>query len=257
MFKSLRWRATALHLGVGLLIGALLAAVVFLAWYPAPLHQFAGGTHLFFVLLAVDLILGPCLTFVVFGGRKSIRERVLDASVIVALQLAALIYGMHALYVARPVALVYEYSKFTVLRAVDVPDDAGREFLDRAGTWIHGVPVIALRPFTSAEESMRYTFDALSGAPLQARRELWTTPDKTDLTALGAGQSLRRLSGPTGYAPLLQSFIAHTRQAGLSEENLRFLPITDRGQAWAAVFVSSPFQMIDLLPIDPYENTVK
>jgi len=257
MSKSLRWRATALHLGVGLIVGAVLAAVVFLAWYPAPLHRLAGGTHLFFILLAVDVVLGPCLTFVVFGGRKLIRERMLDASVIVLLQLAAMIYGMHVLYTARPVALVYEYSKFTVLRAIDIPDAAGREFLARTTASFHGLPVIALRPFASPEESARYTFEALAGAPLQARRELWTTIEKTGLVTPEAGHSLERLASSAQHSALLQSLTAYARQANLSQAGLRFLPITDRDQAWTAVFAPTPFQLIDLIPIDPYENAAK
>jgi hypothetical protein len=257
MFKPLRWRAAGAHLGAGLVVSAALAAVVFLAWYPAPLHRLAGGTHLFFILLAVDVILGPCLTFVVFGGHKSVRERILDASVIVLIQLAALIYGMHALYVARPVALVYEYSKFTVLRAINVPDATGHEFLTRTTARFHGIPVIALRPFTSPEESTRYTFEALSGAPLQARRELWTAIEKTDLTAPNAGHGLERLAGSDRQIALLQPVIADAKRAHLAETSLRFLPITDRDEAWAAVFVSSSFRVIDLVPIDPYENATK
>lgn len=257
MFKTLRWRATALHLGIGLTVSIFLAVVVFFVWYPAPLHQLAGGTHLFFVLLAVDLVLGPCLTFIVFGGRKSIRERVIDALVIVALQMVALVYGMHALFEARPMALVYEYSKLTVLRAVEVPDDAGREFLARIKTRFNGLPVIGLRPFSSAEESMRYTFEALNGAPLQARRELWTAVEQTDLSTSRAGQDLGRLGQDLQYKLLFQSTYERARKMGISEADLRFLPITDRDQAWTAVFVVSPFQMIELVSVDPYEGTAK
>ena len=69
-------------------------------WYPGPLFEAAGGDRLVFILVAVDVTLGPLITLVIFkAGKKGLK---FDLAVIASLQLAALVYGMHTVYVARP-----------------------------------------------------------------------------------------------------------------------------------------------------------
>ena len=38
-----------------------------------------------------------------------------------ALQIAALVYGLHTVYIARPVAMVFEVERFRLVTANDVP----------------------------------------------------------------------------------------------------------------------------------------
>ena len=84
---------------------------------------------------AVDLILGPLITFLIFDLRKSRREIVFDLIIIAMFQFGALAYGVHATYSQRPVAIVL-YDVFAVT-AIDEhfagslsSEDALREFSD-------------------------------------------------------------------------------------------------------------------------------
>ena len=65
----------------------------------------------------MDVVCGPLLTLVLASPRKSRRERWLDFSLIGLIQLAALAYGMHSVWVARPVALVFEVDRLVVVTA--------------------------------------------------------------------------------------------------------------------------------------------
>src|SRR5690554_2066380 len=65
------------------------------------------------LLVIVDVIIGPLLTFVVYKhGKKTLK---FDLSVIVLMQLAAFIYGAYVIYQGKPSWLVFNDSAFEVV----------------------------------------------------------------------------------------------------------------------------------------------
>ena len=104
-------RAKAQAMGMHLLFSLLLVLVGFallLMWYPAWLFWSDGGIQVLWLLVGVDLILGPALTFVVYNPKKSVRERILDLSLIIVIQLGAFGYGMYQAYDQRSLTLWYD-----------------------------------------------------------------------------------------------------------------------------------------------------
>ena len=66
---------------------ALLAAVVVLGlWYPYPYRELSGGRELFLLIIAVDVVCGPLLTFVLFNPAKPKKELWQDLGLVVLLQ---------------------------------------------------------------------------------------------------------------------------------------------------------------------------
>jgi hypothetical protein len=101
----------------------VLAVILFcgLVWYPGVLAWAAGMASLMVLIIAVDLVLGPLLTaFVYKKGKKSLK---MDLAVIVAIQLSALAYGIHAVYQARPAYIVFTMDRFEVVAAKDIETD--------------------------------------------------------------------------------------------------------------------------------------
>ncbi len=125
--RNLGWRdrltAAGIHLGLSLTIAALAAILVFLVWYPGAFRELAGGRGLFVLLTSVDVVLGPLLTLAVFDRTKSRRHLRLDLAVIGVLQLAALVYGLHTVFIVRPVAMVFEVDRMRLVVADDVAVD--------------------------------------------------------------------------------------------------------------------------------------
>lgn len=115
-----RFRAALIHLGVCALVAVALLGLFWFVWYPAPLFRAVGGYEIFLMLLAIDVILGPLLTLVVFNARK--KSLKLDLAVIGIVQLVALAYGVHTLLVARPVYVASLGNRFVVVQANDVQD---------------------------------------------------------------------------------------------------------------------------------------
>ena len=81
----------------------------------------AGGRDLFLLVTTVDVILGPVLTFSVFNPAKGLpplasrpgRHRLASSS-------AALGYGLHTVFIARPIAMVFEVDRLRLVTAHDV-----------------------------------------------------------------------------------------------------------------------------------------
>lgn len=119
---ALRW--SLLHLLLSLGVALLAAALVFGVWYPAPLHELAGGAGLFLILTGVDVVCGPVLTLVLYDPAKPKAKWRVDMALIALVQLGALAYGLSQVAAARPVFLALEGNRFRVVQAMDV--DASR-----------------------------------------------------------------------------------------------------------------------------------
>jgi drug/metabolite transporter (DMT)-like permease len=121
--------ATAVHLALSATaVGALLLVATTL-WYPDHLFSSDGGWQGLRIVVLVDLVLGPALTFVVF--RRGKPGLVTDLALIAALQVAAFAGGAWILWDERPLALVLvDGSFYSVSRDdfqiadVPVPDRA-------------------------------------------------------------------------------------------------------------------------------------
>lgn len=117
----IRNKAFFIHLSASGTALALLTIYLFVVWYaPWPLLSIQGGLKILGLLIAVDLILGPALTWLVFKPDKSKRMLIFDLSVIVLVQLAALSYGTWAMYNERPLFLAFVQDRFEVARAADL-----------------------------------------------------------------------------------------------------------------------------------------
>jgi len=162
-------KAFLLHLAVSALVALLAVLLVFRLWYPAPYHEALGVTHIFLLLLLVDVILGPLLTLLVFKvGKKSL---VMDLSIIAVLQLAALGYGLWTVAEGRPAWIVYNVDRFDVVTAVDIDtrqlDEALIQY--RSASWTGPRWVGAVRP-EGSEQSNSILFESVQGGSDIAQR---------------------------------------------------------------------------------------
>jgi len=113
-----RVRAAAIHLGICVFVAIMLLALFWFVWYPAPLFRAVGGLDIFLILLGIDVVLGPLLTFVVFKTAKKTLK--FDLAVIALVQAAALTYGVYTLLAARPVYIASLGDGFKLVQANEV-----------------------------------------------------------------------------------------------------------------------------------------
>lgn len=108
------------HIITSVIIAFLLTLLVLFIWYPSPLATAVGVTHIFLMLLVIDVILGPLLGLLVYKeGKKTLK---FDLSVIILIQIAALCYGVFSIEQGRPAWLVYNVDRFELVRKNELVD---------------------------------------------------------------------------------------------------------------------------------------
>ena len=246
-----RVRASAAHFVFSAILAAACAALVFLLWYPAPYSSMSGVSDLFVLVLAVDVVLGPLVTLVVFNTRKPRAELVRDLAVVVLVQLGALGYGMSAVFAGRPVHGVFEYDRIRVVHANEIPE----EFMGRIPPGMDAFPLtgptlLALRPFKDNSEQTLATIAALYGTPLSVRPELWTDYDKAKPAILKAAKPVAVLmAAQPAFAAPLQKALADLHR---STDNTVYLPLASRAGFGTALLDAATAQPVAMLPLDSF-----
>ena len=253
MLTSLDWRLRFAAAGIHLLISAAVAAIaaifVFWLWYPGPFRALAGGRDLFLLVTFVDVILGPCLTFAVFNAAKGIRHLRRDLAIIGLIQMAALVYGLHTVYIVRPVAMVFEVDRLRLVTASDVTDEelakGPPEYrrLPTTGPWLLG----ARKP-KRGSESNEALFTSLSGLDIGYRPLFWQPYAASKASALAKSRPIEALLAkyPQRAADIRQRLAAF----GADEASARFLPMQARGD-WSAV-LDRTGEVLGYLPVDGF-----
>jgi hypothetical protein len=162
-----RYKAALIHFSLSILVAAMAAALLLGLWYPPPYFQAGGGGRLLLLVAGVDVTLGPLLTLIVFDRRKPELKR--DLTIIVAVQLVALIYGFSVMLQSRPAFLVAAVDRFIVVSANQLePDDLAeaRNQDWRGLSWTGPVLVAAERPAANSDRN-DLVFSALSGKDVE------------------------------------------------------------------------------------------
>ncbi|MDP2021791.1 MAG: TfpX/TfpZ family type IV pilin accessory protein [Hydrogenophaga sp.] len=247
-----RFRAAGVHLGLSALVALLAGAVVFGLWYPYPYRVISGGQSLFWLVVTVDLVLGPLLTWIVFDRRKSRAELIRDVSVIALLQLSALMYGLLAVYQARPVYLVHEVDRFVVVSAADVdPVDLPQAVPEFQQLPWAGVRLIGVRESRNGQERLETLTLALAGKDMSLRPGYWQALSSDNKAAIRqrAKPLLDLRSRSEANASTVDQWLSkHSR----TMDQLVFLPMVGRDQYWSAVMDANTLEIIGYLPIDGF-----
>jgi len=114
--KSLnRYQAFASHLAISLVLFFIILACITQLWYPGILFDSSYGMKAVALIIGIDLILGPMLTFIVFNPKKPSLP--FDLTVIAIVQMLALIYGTWTIHSSRPLAIAHVNKSFITLYA--------------------------------------------------------------------------------------------------------------------------------------------
>jgi len=229
----------------------LVAALVFIVWFPHPFRELAGGVKLFLIIVAVDVILGPAATLIVANPKKTLKELRLDVTFISLLQIAALAYGLWTMVQARPVYMAFEVSRFRVIHAVDVDPQMLAQAPEQWRQLPMGRPqLVAVRPFRSAQEQSDAMFAELGGLTLGARPDFWM-PYADAVAAVKA--EARPLSELLQRKPDARPAAeAMAQKLGRPLDGLLYLPVAGRNLFWTALIDPASGMPLEYLPVDPY-----
>jgi hypothetical protein len=246
-----RFVAAGLHLTACALVAALASLLVFRLWYPPPYSTLAGGFGLFALVVGVDIVLGPLLTFVAASPGKSRRELTMDLCLIAIVQLAALGYGVYTMAQARPVHLAFEVDRFRVVTAADfeAPSLAEAPAALRELPWTGPTLIAALKPL-DPQEQLRAIDLGLAGFDLSMVPRYWAEYAPNAGAAWAKARPVDLLT--TKYPEVAAKLADHAAAAGRPVNELRFLPVTSRQASWVALLADGGARVVGFLPVDGF-----
>ena len=239
MLDSLRYRAAAQAAGIHSLCTVLVASaaawVVFRIWFAYPYREMSGGRELFLLVMFVDVVCGPLLTFVLFNPKKPRKELWMDLGLVALIQLAALGYGIWTVWEARPLYLVHEVDRYKVIAAPDVQAEELKALpANLKPRFWAGPQTVDIRPPKNAEEHNKVLFEVAVGGRDYAERPEFYVPFKNE-AALKSLQRAKPLSVFLQKYPDQQNAarkLALEKNANIAQ--WQYLPVVAR-QDWIAI----------------------
>jgi len=229
-----RWQAAGTHLLICLATAVVVVTLMLAFWYPRPLFEAARGSNLLFILVGVDAALGPLLTLIVFKSGK--RGMKLDLTLIGLVQIAALVYGVYVVALARPAFIVFVKDRFELVTVVELaPGDlAAAKYAEfRSVPW--GGPLLAAADFPADPAERRQLIDlALAGRDLQHFPRYYAPYSQRSSEVLAKAHAIARLRATEpATARVVDEYLA---ASGTRAEDVRCLLLRTRF-AWIAVLV--------------------
>jgi len=245
-----RFHASGIHLGISLVVAALVGCLIYFVWYPHPYFQVAGGSNLMLLIMGVDIVIGPLLTLVIYKtGKKGLR---FDLACIAVLQTAAFLYGLSVIAQARPVFIVAAIDRFIPVYANGL-DDADfvqakqPEFATRS--WTGPRLVGAVLP-TDIKERNDLTFSSVAGKDLEKFPKYYVPYAVVAEAMLTKAKPLAELAAksPVNKA-IIDRYLAGSQS---SINQLVYLPLLGRTASYTMILSTASRQPLDAVPINPW-----
>lgn len=168
-----RLRAGGIHGVLSVIMWLAAFYLVYILWYPAPLHLAAGVGAMILILLSADLILGPVLTMIVY--KKNRRLLILDLTIILLLQVSAYFYGLYTVAQGRPVWLAFVVDDIELVAAVDIDQRQSEHFKPeyRESLWTGPRWVAALYSESPEVRQQQQDDEIFAGLSLARRPETY------------------------------------------------------------------------------------
>jgi hypothetical protein len=250
MYIRSRFQAFGVHLLGSTTIAVLSAALVYLLWYRWPIALAAGVSEIFLILLAVDVIMGPVITLIVFDRKKKELRR--DLLIVLLLQLSALAYGMHTVFIARPAYMVFAADRFELVYANALTPDK----LDTAPHQFKTLPlgrpeIIAVRRPDDAKARQELILGALTtGEDIQDLPQYYVPYAEQKILVLSRLQDMATLKDYNQQAvsdvgDLVAKYAQYPGGVG-------FLPVRGKVRDLTAVVSRDSAEVLELVPLNPW-----
>jgi hypothetical protein len=234
-----RLKAFGLHLSASACVLSLILGALYAGWYYSPGWRLTDVTHVVVVMIGVDVVVGPLLTFVIARASKPRRELARDISMIVFVQLCALTYGTVSLWNGRPLYYAYSETVLQLVQAYDIDDQeaaAGRRLNPEFAPHWYSRPRWIWAPLPQdAAVSKDIVTSAIQGGDDVISMPQYFKPWAQGLPTLRA--HLTKVDGVAYfYGSDKKELKERMRAAGLATDQPNAMPLIGRGHPLLAVF---------------------
>lgn len=242
------------HLTISVFVAAIAAIFLFGIWFPYPFRDLAGGLHLFWLMIGIDVICGPVLTAILFNPKKSRRELQFDLSIVATLQIVALVYGLYSISLARPVHLAFEADRFVAVTAADIDPAqltaAPVEY--QSLSWI-GPSLIGTRTSKNGQEMLESVDMSTQGIEPSARPGWW---QDFELNRPQVQVRMKKLAGLRFQVSddKKSAIDVAVKDSGQPLDQLNYLPLVSKKHLdqWI-VLLDSKANIVGYAPVDGFQ----
>ncbi|TXH66886.1 MAG: hypothetical protein E6Q83_19210 [Thiothrix sp.] len=244
---TIKIKKAFLHLILSSFFITVLLGVIFLVWYPPPFLESSGLKEILFIVLAIDLILGPLLTLIVYKPNKPSLK--FDLFFIIMMQATALIYGIYTIHQGHPVYVAYTVDRFTLINFKDsVLDQVQEPSLKSTGLWKPKFVYVKLP--NDQEKLAQITFEVLSGKPdIDSRPEYYKPFEEYKNEILKGGIDPQKILSKKENKKLLNQFLS---SYGKNADNYAFLPLSGKEVDVLWAWDRASGDPVDILAINPW-----
>jgi hypothetical protein len=243
-----RYQATTGHVVISLVIGLLVLGLMLFLWYPSPLFVAMGGGELLFLIVGVDVFIGPLITLIIFNPKK--KSLVFDLSVIALLQMAALGYGIVAMYSGRPVYIVATDMGFKVVSAaeLDPKDIADAHFDDYKTLSLTGPRLVGTKPPEDPKIRSDLAFSSAFGLGVESFPKYYVPFDEVRKEMIDLAKPVNRLDLNETDSRILTRYL---QEQSKREQDVKCLPVVAKRQQLMAIIDAENGAFLSMLPIKP------
>lgn len=233
------------HLCISVLVALIVICVVFVLWYPSPLAKAAGVTHIFLMLLVIDVILGPLLGLLVYKeGKKTLK---MDLTVIILIQISALSYGLYSIAQARPVWIAFNHDRFELVRNNELKTEnithAQPQY--RQPTWLQPQYVAVKQAVDLQEQQIEQMSAILNGISLAQYPERYIAIDQAKTQIQSQVRDLSQLKQWNDEKKIQAVFSQHPHANG-------WLPLETYGLAMVVLINKEKAEVIKIVDLRPW-----
>lgn len=251
MFKT-KLIASLVHLLLSIVVISFVMGLIIYFWYPVDYLDLTRFREIALILICVDLVMGPILTFIVFNPKKA--SLIFDLSVIAFLQFIALGYGCYTLYQDHPLFVTFTIDRFTIVTAKDA--DPKNAKYDEYKISKLSSPVVAFVALPeSIEDRNELILGVMSGAPdLDKRIDLYKPYRENIHTASTRALKTQLIIKDREKAPALVEYFEAYKEA--SDKHLLF-PITGPTKHAIIAIDKDSGKLVSVINIDPWKYARK
>jgi hypothetical protein len=241
-----RLRASSLHLLSSATVLTLILGALYFGWYRWPGWYLTDVTRVILIMVCVDVVLGPTLTFIIANQKKSRRVLTRDIGIIVAVQLCALVYGSAQLWNGRPLYYAYSEGVLQLVQAYDIEDNEaklGRQQNPSLAPHWYSLPRWVWAPLPQDEQARKQIVTAaISGGDDVISMPRYFKHWEEGLPSLRS--QLKKADNVSYFAKSEKKKLKEKlKAAGLADDLLDTMPLTGRGHPLLAVFDPKSVQL--------------
>jgi hypothetical protein len=245
-----RLKAFSLHLLGSATALTLILGTLYFGWYRWPGWRLADAAQVVAVLIGVDLVIGPLITFVIASNSKARHVLARDIGIIVAVQVCALIYGATSLWNGRPLYYAFSVNVLQQVQAYDIDAaeaDLGRQKNPGLAPHWYSTPRWIWAPLPQdPEEAQRIVNGTITGADDVISMPRYFKPWEQGLPSLR--EQLKKVDDLAYFSRGEKKKLKeHLQAAGFSTDQMNTMPLTGRGKPLLAVFDLANLKIVGIL----------